>query len=60
MVMESVKFDIGALVQILLMWRILRIVHGVYLAYEMHHHIAHHAEHEHDCGDEDVPYDGVE
>ena len=58
--MESVKFDIGALVQILLTWRILRIVHGVYLAYEMHHHIAHHAEHEHDCGDEDVPYDGVE
>ena len=46
--MESIKFDIGALVQILLCWRILRIVHGIYLAYEMHHHFAHQNDHDDD------------
>jgi hypothetical protein len=47
LVMESVQIELGALVQVLLAWRILRIVHGIYLTFELHQHKVHQAVHGH-------------
>jgi Ca2+-binding EF-hand superfamily protein len=44
LVMESIQIELGALVQVLLAWRILRIVHGIFLTFEMHQHSVHNAE----------------
>eukprot|EP01052_Picozoa_sp_SAG31_P058595 SAG31_NODE_17990_length_650_cov_1.656987_1_plen_117_part_10 len=55
LIMESIpQFQMGALVQCLLAWRILRIAHGIFLAYEMHHHFAHQSQND---DDDEVDYE---